>query len=116
MGVELAQLALVKVLHFKCLDIVEISKALFLGSRELLRRGLLVKGNIEEPHVGEVQGLQEAKKGYEGDQHRVKCRTEDAEIGIGGHHSLSGKDECTELVEGHTERRCCGHQRLKCTH
>ena len=62
-----------------------------------------MEGDIEEHSVGNVRGLQQAKKGNKSDRHRVEGCVEDGQIGLGGHHSPSGKDERAEMVEGHTK-------------
>jgi hypothetical protein len=63
-----------------------------------------VEGNIEEHSVSNVRGSQQAKKGNEGDQHGVEGRIEDGQIGLGSHNNPGGKNERTELVEGHTKQ------------
>ena len=44
------------------------------------------------------------KKGNEGDPQEVEGCVEGGQIGLGGHHSLDGKDERAELVERHTKQ------------
>ena len=63
-----------------------------------------MEGDIIELSVGDVRGSQQAKKSNKGDRHGVEGRVEDGQIGLGGHHSLGGKNERAELVEGGTKQ------------
>jgi len=54
--------------------------------------------------ISNLRGSEQAKKGEEGDRHGAEGRVEDGQIGLGGHHSPGGKDECAELVGGHTKQ------------
>ena len=98
------QLTLAEVCHIQCLDVVEVGDPQVFGVGVLLRRCLFVEGDIEEHGIGGVRGLQQAKKSNAGNPHRVKGRVEDGQIGLGGHHSLGGKDEHAELVGRHTKQ------------